>query len=84
MSKNDDAEYYWTVDGLAPYTKYKFRVVILLTGSRISEDPELLLDNIDTNRIIVTQPSFVVRTNPSEIQTSSKPIIISVQQVRLE
>ena len=80
-NKNDNNEYYWTVVGLTPYTKYTFRVVILLLGTE-SVIPEYL-DIDDTKEIhsIITQPSLVVRTDPSEVEAPSKPIIVSVQQV---
>ena len=78
-NKNDNNIYYWTVVGLTPYTKYRFRVVILLTGSE-SVIPEYL-DDTKGIHSIVTQPSLVVRTDPSEVESPSKPIIVSVQQV---
>ena len=83
-TRKDDNEYYWTVSGLAPFTKYKFRVVIILMGSSESLGSEYYpSDSIDTNAInsIVTQPSLVVRTDPSEVEAPSRPIIVSVQQV---
>ena len=91
LNKEDKEYYYWKVYGLAPYTKYRFRVAIVLKrvleGPDITfeEGPELMDDTIDINRMssIVTQPSFVVRTDPSETELPSKPIIISVRQVRL-
>ena len=83
-NRKDPNEYYWTVVGLTPYTKYKFRVVISLMGSNIESSEKHFYSDIDfeSATYIVTQPSLVVRTAPSEKEAPSKPIIISVQQVR--
>ena len=83
-NRKDPNEYYWTVVGLTPYTKYKFRVVISLMGSNIESSEKYLNSDIDfeSATYIVIQPSLVVRTAPSEKEAPSKPIIISVQQVR--
>ena len=81
---DDDINYQWTVYGLTPYTKYRFRVAIFLTGSNFTLTKQLVefddTHDISLNRI-VTQPSLVVRTSQSNTLPSSKPIIISVQQV---
>ena len=83
-NRRDPNEYYWTVVGLTPYTKYKFRVVISLLGSNIESSEKHIYSDIDfeSATYIVTQPSLVVRTAPSEKEAPSKPIITSVQQVR--
>ena len=79
-TSSSENEHHWTVFGLAPYTKYKFRVVILLVGSQLKSD-----DYLDTESVssIVTQPSLTVRTEPSKVEGPSKPTIISVHQVRI-
>ena len=79
-TSSSDDEHHWTVFGLAPYTKYKFRVVILLVGSQQKSD-----DYLDTESVssIVTQPSLTVRTESSKVEGPSKPTIISVHQVRI-
>ena len=83
--RKDNNEYFWTVLGLTPYTKYKFRVIILLMGSNIDTNEKYLDGNIDLKSAsyIVTQPSLVVRTSQSEKEAPSKPIIVSVQQVSI-
>ena len=83
-SSKDSNEYVWTIVGLTPYTKYKFRVLILLMGSNSDRNSKYLHSDIDfeSASYIVTQPSLVVRTFPSEKGAPSKPIIVSVQQVR--
>ena len=79
---SSDNEHRWTVFGLAPYTKYKFRVVILLVGSKLQSDDYLDVHDTESVSSIVTQPSFTVRTEPSKVEGPSKPTIISVHQVR--
>ena len=83
-NSKDTNEYVWTIVGLTPYTKYKFRVLILLMGSNSDRNSMYLHGDIDfeSASYIVTQPSLVVRTFPSEKGAPSKPIIVSVQQVR--
>ena len=81
-TSSSDDEHHWTVFGLAPYTKYKFRVVILLVGSKLQSDDYLDVHDTESVSSIVTQPSFTVRTEPSKVEGPSKPTIISVHQVR--
>ena len=80
-TSSSDKEHRWTVFGLAPYTKYKFRVVILLVGSQLLKDDYLDVHDTESASSIVTQPSFTVRTEPSKVEGPSKPTIISVHQV---
>ena len=83
-NSKDTNEYVWTIVGLTPYTKYKFRVLISLMGSNSDRNSKYLHGdiNFESASYIVTQPSLVVRTFPSEKEAPSKPIIVSVQQVR--
>ena len=82
-TSSGDNEHHWTVFGLTPYTKYKFRVVILLVGSQLPSDDYLDVHDIKSVNSIVTQPSLTVRTEPSKVEGPSKPNIISVHQVRI-
>ena len=83
-TSSSENEHHWTVFGLAPYTKYKFRVVILLVGSKLQSDEYLDVHDTESVSSIVTQPSFTVRTEPSKVEGPSKPTIISVHQVRTQ
>ena len=83
-TSSSENEHHWTVFGLAPYTKYKFRVVILLVGPKLQSDDYLDAHDTESVRSIVTQPSFTVRTEPSKVEGPSKPTIISVHQVRTQ
>ena len=82
-TSSSDKEHRWTVFGLAPFTKYKFRVVILLVGSQLPSEDYLDVQDTESVSSIVTQPSFTVRTEPSKVEGPSKPTIISVHQVRI-
>ena len=82
-TSSSEKEHHWTVFGLAPFTKYKFRVVILLVGSQLPPDDHLDVQDTESVSSIVTQPSFTVRTEPSKVEGPSKPTIISVHQVRV-
>ena len=82
-TSSSDKEHRWTVFGLAPFTKYKFRVVLLLVGSQLPSDDYLDVQDTESVSSIVTQPSFTVRTDPSKVEGPSKPTIISVHQVRV-
>ena len=55
--------------------------MILLIGSESVIPESLDIDGTKGIHSIVTQPSLVVRTDPSEVEAPSKPIIVSVQQV---
>ena len=82
-TNSNENEHRWTVFGLAPFTKYKFRVVILLVGSQLPSEDYLDVQDIESGSSIVTQPSLTVRTEPSKVEGPSKPNIISVHQVRI-
>ena len=83
-TNSNENEHRWTVFGLVPFTKYKFRVVILLVGSQLPPDDHLDVQDTESVSSIVTQPSFTVRTEPSKVEGPSKPTIISVHQVRTQ
>ena len=82
-TSSSENEHHWTVFGLAPYTKYKFRVVIHMVGSQLPTEDYLDVQDTESVSSIVTQPSLTVRTELSKVEGPSKPTIISVHQVRI-
>ena len=82
-TSSSDKEHRWKVFDLAPFTKYKFRVVIHLVGSQLPSEDHLDAHDTESVSSIVTQPSLTVRTEASKVEGPSKPTIISVHQVRI-
>ena len=82
-TNSNSNEHHWTVFGLAPFAKYKFRVVIHMVGSQLPTEDYLDVQDTESVSSIVTQPSLTVRTELSKVEGPSKPTIISVHQVRI-